>query len=160
MRTTSSRVCAALAVALGLAGCGGGSPPAKSPAPATKEQTELAKLMRSHMNKTFSALNVLVFHSEGDIDFAHVAEQALELQSAVERVRALPTPSMVQSKESLQVYLSYNQNLQRDADKFVAAVNAKDRRTMETMIKKISDTCGDCHHFFRIEVKDEATATR
>jgi hypothetical protein len=107
------------------------------------------------MNKSYTQLVFYVLDSASDIDFAKIEEETQGLLSAVGAVRGLPTPPMVQSAEALEVYNTYNDVLQRDADRFYTAVKAKTRPEMETALTKVGKTCNDCHRFFRIEVKDE-----
>jgi cytochrome c556 len=123
-------------------------------APTAKEQSDLDKLMRDRMNKVFSALIFQVFHAEGDLDFAAVNQQALDLQQVVVSVRNLEMPAVVTSEEAKQVFFTYNDALQRQADKFVDAVGRHDRANMEGLLTTIGQTCNQCHHFFRLDVKD------
>ena len=106
------------------------------------------------MNKAYTQLVFFVLDSSTDIDFAKIEHEAKELQGAVVAVRELPTPAMVQSEEARSVYSTYNDVLQRDADKFFQAVVAKERPMMEATLTKIGKTCNDCHRFFRVDVKD------
>ena len=134
----------------------GGANPAATATPATAKGNNhgLDRLMRTRMNKAYTQLVFYVLDSSIDVDMAKIETEATELASAVEAVRALPMPSMVQSAEGREVYVTYNDVLQRDSDKFAAAVKAVDRPQMEAMLTKIGKTCNDCHRFFRIEVKD------
>jgi hypothetical protein len=160
----------ALILACSLFACGGspststtpaapaqGGGPSATPAAMTqpKPKGELDKLMRTRMNKAYTQLVFYVLDSASDVDFAKIEHETQELLSAVGAVRGLPTPSMVQSAEALEVYKTYNDVLQRDADKFNAAVKTKERPQMEGALTKIGKTCNDCHRFFRVEVKDE-----
>jgi cytochrome c556 len=140
---------------LGLAasGCSSAAPKAAA-APAPKQQSELDKLMREKMNKVFSSLIFQVFHAEGEMDFASVNQQAGDLQQVVTSVRNLQLPPMVTSDEARQVFLTYNDSLQHQADKFAEAVGRRDRANMEALLTNIGQTCNQCHHFFRLDIKD------
>jgi cytochrome c556 len=142
-----------LAVLLSAVSCS--SQASKEPkAPAPKQQSELDKLMRERMNKVFSSLIFQVFHAEGDVDFAVVKQQALDLQQVVVSVRSLEVPAVVTSDEAKQVFFTYNDSLQRQTDKLVDAVGRHDRANTEGLLTNIGQTCNQCHHFFRLDVKD------
>ena len=134
----------------------GGTPAAAPGAPGKKKSGELDKLMRTRMNRSYTQLVFYVLDSDIDVDPAKISHEAKELQGAVAAVRALPMPSMVQSNESREVYTTYNDVLQRDADKFFAAASSSDRPQMEALLTKIGKTCNDCHRFFRVDVKGES----
>jgi cytochrome c556 len=106
------------------------------------------------MNKSYTQLVAFVLDSTTDVDFDKIEKESTELASAVKAVRSLPLPSMAQSEEARSVYTTYNDVLQRDTDKFVDAVTAKDRPQMEALLAKVGKTCTSCHKFFRVEVKD------
>lgn len=138
---------------LTLGGCSSTSekPPAS---PTDKKQSELDKLMRERMNKVFSSLIFQVFHAEGDLDFAAVNQGAGDLQQVVTTVRHLEMPAVVTSDEAKQVFFTYNDSLQHQADKFAEAVGRHDRANMEALLTNIGQTCNQCHHFFRLDIKD------
>ena len=159
----------ALALAVGCSGSGtqagtspttpsgNGSNPIAGATPAStqaKGNHGLDKLMRTRMNKSYTQLVFFILDSAIDVDMAKIETETAELQSAVGAVRSLPLPGMVQSEEAKEVYVTYNDVLQRDADKFAVAVKAGDRPQMETMLTKIGKTCNDCHRFFRVDVTD------
>jgi len=136
-----------------LAGCSGAASKPTTVQP-DKKQSELDKLMRERMNKVFSTLIFQVFHAEGDLDFAMANKNAAELQDVVTSVRNLPMPPMVTSDEAKQVFFTYNDELKHQAEKFVDAVAHRDRPNMETLLTNIGQTCNQCHHFFRLDIKD------
>jgi cytochrome c556 len=151
------RTCVAMLVVTTLSmAVGGCSSAASKPAaaPADKKQSELDKLMRERMNKVFSTLIFQVFHAEGDLDFASADQHAAELQEVVVTVRNLPMPPMVTSDEAKQVFFTYNDELKHQAEKFVEAVGHRDRANMEALLTNIGQTCNQCHHFFRLDIKD------
>ena len=150
-------MCAAVASLSFSTGC----PGSKTGTTTTTETTttpaksgELDKLMRTRMNKSYSQLVFLVFHSEGDPDFAMIQEEGSRLSEAVSSVLQLPMPPMVQSEQARSVYVDYNETLRRDNEKFAAATARKALEEMRTSLTKIGDTCSACHHFFRVEIKD------
>jgi hypothetical protein len=153
--------------ALGLvcafaAGCSSAGAPATSSgstttsgvgAVPTGQKSGLDKLMRTRMNKSYTQLVFYVLDSDIDVEPAKLQHETEELRAAVEAVRALPMPPMVQSDEAREVYVTFNDTLQRDSDVFAAAVAASDRPKMEATLQKIGKTCNDCHRFFRVDVK-------
>lgn len=152
-RTLRASSCAVLASLAFATGCPGGKPP---PAAPPKKSGELDKLMRTRMNTSYSQLVFLVFHSEGEPNFAAITEESAKLSEAVDGVLKLQAPPVVQSEQAREVYVDYNNTLFRDNEKFVAAIAQKDVAGMTASLTKIGDTCSACHHFFRIEIKDPA----
>jgi cytochrome c556 len=120
-----------------------------------KKGGELDKVMRTRMNKAYSSLVFQILHSTTEYDYARITADGAELRQAVQRVLDLPPPPVAESEEARSVYLTYNQTLQRNADKFSEAIAQKNRPEMETLLTKIGKTCNDCHKFFRIEIENE-----
>lgn len=110
--------------------------------------------MRTRMNASYSSLVFLVFHSDGTLDYPKIGQEAIGLRDTVKHVRGLKTPPMVKSDSGLEVYMTYNDTLQRNADLFVEAVDGQDPPRMQVVLGKIGQTCNDCHHFFRVDVED------
>ena len=104
------------------------------------------------MNKSYMQLVFFVLDSSTDVDFTKIGNEIVELRGAVQAVRNLPMPAVAKSDEGRSVYVTFNELLQRDADKLSDAVTAKDRPKMEALLTKIGKTCDDCHRFFRVEV--------
>lgn len=131
---------------------GSASQPTKPAVP--QKGGELDLLMRNKMNKAYTQLMFHLFHAETDTDFGTLAMEAEQLRETVAKVRALPKPPRVQSEQSASVYVTYNDLLLQQADKFVAATAQQNRPEMEALLSKIGKTCNDCHRFFRVEIPD------
>lgn len=161
MRCTVEALSCALLVSLALSiGCsGGGKGPTGGGGETTaqpKKGNELDKLMRTRMNASYSQLVFLVFHSEGDLNFASIEEEGAKLTDAITAVLALQMPPQVQSEQARGIYVDYNNTLKRDNERFVAATAAKDLPAMQSSLTKVGETCSACHHFFRVKVPDAA----
>ena len=140
------------------AGCSGSgkSTTSTSTGPAQPTSGELDKLMRTRMNASYSQLVFLVFHAEGEHDFAKISDESARLSDAIAGVLKLQVPPLVQSDQSRAVYIDYNETLRRDNEKFVEATAQRDITAMSASLSKIGETCSACHHFFRVEIKDAA----
>src|SRR5690348_16904097 len=96
MRCTVEALSCALIFSLALSmGCsGGGKGPSGGGGDTTqpRKSGELDKLMRTRMNASYSQLVFLVFHSEGDINFAGIDEESAKLTDAITAVLALQMP--------------------------------------------------------------------
>jgi hypothetical protein len=108
------------------------------------------------MNAHYSQLVFLVFHAEGDPDFAAISAESSQLSDAIQGVLNLPVPPVAQSEQARGIYVDYNQMLKRDNERFVDAISKQDMPTMSTSLTKIGETCSACHHFFRVKIKDQA----
>ena len=160
-RTFALRGVVAASLALSAACSGSSSSGTKTgdtttPTAAPPKAGELDRLMRTQMNKSYSQMVFLVFHAEGEHNFAAISEEGARLSEAIARVLDLPMPPIVQSDQARQVYVDYNQTLKRDNEKFVEATARRDLQAMSTSLTKIGETCSACHHFVRVEIKDEA----
>jgi hypothetical protein len=156
-RAFSVSLCAAVASISLSTGCPGKTGPTTTttdPTANPAKSGELDKLMRTRMNKSYSQLVFLVFHSEGDPDFGLISEEGGRLSEAISTVLQLPMPPMVQSEQARSVYVDYNETLRRDNEKFTSATARQAIADMRTSLTKIGDTCSACHHFFRVEIKD------
>jgi hypothetical protein len=60
----------------------------------------------------------------------------------------------VATAEAREVFVTYVDSLVKDSEALSKALAVKDRQQMETVLKKITNTCNDCHHFFRLKVVD------
>ncbi len=149
-----ARVGLAIALLAGVLGCSSSTAAKPETAAARKKSGELDKLMRTRMNKSYSQLMFLVFHSEGDSDFGKIEIESDQLRQAVVQVRGLAMPPVVESDEGRSVYSTYNDILQRDTDRFAEAIAQKNRPEIEGLLTKIGKTCDDCHRFFRVEITD------
>jgi hypothetical protein len=115
--------------------------------------------MKNEVNQPFSALMFLVFHSDevspdGELDFAKIEAPVATLQTGIEKVRAMVNPP-VQTAESREVFLTYVDSLVRDSASLGEALAGKDLPRLEKVLEKITQTCNDCHHFFRLKVVGE-----
>jgi hypothetical protein len=150
-----------LALALGLPSCGGaGAHGQRAEAvPKLLHSPELNEIMKTEVNQPFSALMFLVFHSaetseDGELDFTKIGAPAATLSNGITKVRAMVNPP-VQTAEAKEVFLTYVDSLVRDSETFYQAYEGRDRPGMERLLKKITATCNDCHHFFRLKVVGE-----
>jgi hypothetical protein len=142
-------------------GCGGGATAQRSEAPKLLHSPELNEIMKNEVNQPFSALMFLVFHADdgtgdgnGELDYAKISLPVTTLRNGLSKVRAMVNPP-VQTPEAREVFLTYVDSLVRDADSLSKAFEGRDRPGMEKLLKKITSTCNDCHHFFRLKVVGE-----
>ena len=117
---------------------------------------ELNEIMKNEVNQPFSALMFLIFHAAdasegGELDYARIGAPVATLRTGVSKVRAMLNPP-VATAEAREVFLTYVDSLVRDAESLSQAYEGRDRSRMETLLKKITHTCNDCHHFFRLKV--------
>jgi hypothetical protein len=140
-------------------GCGGGASAQRGDAPKLLHSPELNEIMKNEVNQPFSALMFLVFHSadeseDGQLDYAKIGRPVSTLRTGLGKVQAMVNPP-VQTTEAREVFLTYVESLVRDADSLSQAYENRDRPQMERLLKKITNTCNDCHHFFRLKVVEE-----
>jgi hypothetical protein len=137
-------------------GCGGGAAGQRDGAPPKLlHSPELNEIMKNEVNQPFSALMFLVFHSaedseDGELDYARIGMPVATLRAGISKVRAMVNPP-VQTAEAREVFLTYVDSLVRDAELLTGAFEGRDRLRMERLLKKITTTCNDCHHFFRLK---------
>jgi len=129
-------------------GCGG-APPPQAEQPKLLHSAELNEIMKIEVNEPFSALTFQVFHAEGELDFARISLPASSLRMGIARVRAIVNPP-VQTNEAREVFFTYVDSLVRDSESLVSAIGSRDRAKTEAALNRISDTCNNCHHFFRL----------
>jgi hypothetical protein len=144
----------ALVLLVTTSGCGG-APPPPAEQPKLLHSAELNDIMKNEVNEPFSALTFLVFHAEGgELDFARISLPASSLRLGVAKVRAIVNPP-VQTNEAREVFFTYVDSLVRDSESLVGAVGFRDRAKTEAALNRISDTCNNCHHFFRLRDIEE-----
>lgn len=137
-------------------GCGGAAPAQPVEQPKLLHSPELNDIMKNEVNQPFSALTFLVFHSEpgSDLDFAKITVPASSLRLGIAKVRAIVNPP-VQTNEAREVFFTYVDSLVRDSEVLVGAVGYHDRAKTEGALNRISETCNNCHHFFRLKDIEE-----
>jgi hypothetical protein len=154
-------------LAVVLLGCGGAQPTqseakfeeakpvdvTKPPPKDYRHSPVLNAIMKNEVNKPFSKLTFFVFHSDGEIDFTEIAKTAAEFQQGVAKARAFPDPP-VESEQGREVFGTFLEQLERDGKGFTAAVTQKDARGMKMLVARLSRTCNNCHHFFRLDIAD------
>jgi len=141
-------------VLLYVVACGAGTSQSATTPPQLMHSPELNHIMKSEVNQPFSALEFMVFHAEGgDLDYTAIGGPAEMLRAGIARVRAIVDPP-VQTNEARSVFFTFVENLARDADRFSQAVARRDRAGMESSLNRISETCNNCHHFFRLSIAD------
>jgi hypothetical protein len=136
-----------------LLACGGAPPAQDSTAPTLQHNEELNAIMKTEVNEAFSALQFLVFHSDGELDFGRIAVPASTLRGGIAKVRSIADPP-VKSSEARSVFFTYVDSLEHDTESFNIALARHDRGRMESLLTKISKTCNNCHHFFRLSITD------
>ena len=155
-RTVQMLACALIASLVLASGCSGKSGSGGGTTVQSTQTRDLDLLMRTRMNASYSQLVYLVFHAEGEHDYAKITEESARLTEAVATVLKLGLPPQVTSDQARHIYIDYNETLRRDNEKFSAATAAKDFETMSSSLTKMGETCSACHHFFRIKVPDAA----
>lgn len=138
-------------------GCGGGVGEQRGDAPPPRllHSPELNEIMKNEVNQPFSALMFLIFHSgdeseDGELDYARIGAPVATLRTGISKVRSMVNPP-VQTEEAREVFLTYVDSLVRDAELLGKAFEGRHRSRMEALLKKITNTCNDCHHFFRLK---------
>jgi cytochrome c556 len=113
----------------------------------------LNEIMKNEVNKPFSKLAFFVFHSDGEFDFAEIARTTAIFHAGVKRVRAFPDPP-VQSQQGREVFATFLETLDRDCTRLTQAIGQRDSQQMQSLLGRVSRTCNDCHHFFRLDIED------
>ena len=140
-----------------LPGCGGGASEQRGGAyPKLLHSPELNEIMKNEVNQPFSALMFLVFHAgedseDGELDYAKIGRPVSTLRTGISKVRAMVNPP-VQTAEAREVFQTYVDSLVRDSNQLSQAFEGRDRPRMEKLLQKITLTCNDCHHFFRLKL--------
>lgn len=145
-----------LAVVCVLVGCPKQGPPPKPVK--TAQMAELGRLMKDQINPAFSKLSFLVFHGDdmGEDQAALKTELqslAAGLRESIGRLRVWQHPP-TESKEGKDVFLTYANSIDRMAVELELAIKADDDRAAAVSLEQIAKTCNNCHHFFRLEIKD------
>ena len=152
----------ALGMSLLLGSCGTGqtkepkaTPAAVSNAPEKeyRHSPVLNAIMKNEVNKPFSKLTFFVFHSDGDFDFDEIAATTAAFHAGIAKARAFPNPP-VQSQQGREVFATFLEHLDRDCNKLSNAIAQRDGRRMRVLLGKLSRTCNNCHHFFRLDIAD------
>jgi cytochrome c556 len=118
-----------------------------------RRSSELNRIMKNEVNKPFSKLTFFVFHSDGDFDFSEIAKTTAEFRAGIADARNVPDLP-VDSDEGREVFTTFLESLDRDASKLSDAVAKHDGGGMQAMLGKLSRTCNNCHHFFRLDIED------
>jgi len=141
-------------------GCGGASPPSTTMAPTLLHSAVLNEIMKTEVNQPFSALTFLVFHAadvnpgSSDLEYAKISIPAATLREGIFKVRAIADPPVL-TTEARAVFFTFVESMARDSDQLSTAVASRDRGRTEKLLTKISETCSNCHHFFRLkEIQD------
>lgn len=113
----------------------------------------LNSIMKNEVNKPFSKLTFFVFHSDGDLDFPEIEKTTTELYAGIAKARAFPDPP-VSSEQGREVFATFLENLDRDCTKLISATAQRDKREIRALLGKLSKTCNNCHHFFRLDIAD------
>src|SRR5688572_21435231 len=138
-------------------GCGAGAREQRSgEVPKLLHSPELNEIMKNEVNQPFSALMFFIFHGaeaseDGEFDYAKIEAPVTTLRAGITKVKAMLNPP-VQTAEAKEVFLTYVDALVRDSESLYRAFEGRDRPRMEQVLQKITHTCNDCHHFFRLKV--------
>jgi hypothetical protein len=140
-------------------GCGGAAQQRAGAPPKLLHSPELNEIMKNEVNQPFSALMFLVFHADetsedGELDYTRITAPVTTLRTGIAKVRAMLNPP-VQTPEAKEVFLTYVESLVRDSESLYQAYEGRDRPRMQKVLQKITTTCNDCHHFFRLKVVGE-----
>lgn len=140
-------------------GCGGATPQVAGVQPKLLHSPELNEIMKAEVNQPFSALMFLVFHSGdanpgGDLDYVKISIPTATLREGLFKVRAIVDPPVL-TAEARSVFFTYVDSLVRDSEQLSDAVGHRDRGHTEKLLTKISETCSNCHHFFRLKDIEE-----
>jgi cytochrome c556 len=157
-----------LVLVIGLAACGGGAASSRGSSSSSSEggspkllhsSPELNNIMKVEVNQPFSALQFLVFHaqeanpSSSELDYDRIMTPAATLREGISKVRAIVDPPTL-TQEGRAVFFTYVDSMVRDTDALSDAIARRDRARTEKLVGKISTTCNDCHHFFRLKIED------
>jgi hypothetical protein len=120
--------------------------------------------MKTEINPTFSKLIVLVFHGdtldmEADAVAAELQRTAAVLQGAVARLREWSQPP-TESREGREVFYTYAKSVDSATQRLVAAAAQKDNDAAAAQLEQIAGTCNNCHHFFRLRLRDSVVPSR
>jgi hypothetical protein len=143
---------------------------AKPPVPASERPPDagmaaLAALMKNQINPAFSKLTFLVFHGEElqedpNAVRAEMQRAASTLRTSIGELRDWRELTMMQSTEGREVFNTYAGSVDRQAQKLVDAIAARDNDTAAAQMQDIADTCNNCHHFFRLRIEDSVVPAR
>ena len=133
------------------------SKPAAVSEPKIAGSPKLNRLMNEQVNPAFSKLSFLVFHAETMDDpeaaRAELAATAKHFAAATAVLRDWPDPP-VTSQEGKEVFHTYSASVHRYASQLVTSVAADDTAASARALEQIAQTCNNCHHFFRLNIKD------
>jgi hypothetical protein len=146
-------LCAALAACGGKTPEGGNVRESKTPAKEYRRSPVLNKIMKNAVNKPFSKLTFFVFHSEGNFDFSEIDKTTREFHEGISQARAV-TDLPVDSAQGREVFTTFLENLDHDCLRLSRAIASHDGNTMQSMLARLSRTCNNCHHFFRLDIAD------
>ncbi len=136
-------------------------PPADPP---SNKVTALGLLMKTQVNPTFTRLIVLVFHSEDLEADAETIQTELQqagavLQGVVARLRVWDEPP-TKSQEGREVFYTYANSVGAASARLAAAIERNDNPAAARELQQIANTCNNCHHFFRLRLKDSVVPSR
>jgi hypothetical protein len=139
-----------------LVGCPKAAPP---PKPAkTAQMAELGKLMKDQINPAFSKLSFLVFHGEDMVEDpvalkTELRSLAAGLRKSIGRLLVWKHPP-TESNEGRDVFFTYASSIDKMTGQLESAIAGDDVQSAARTLEQIAKTCNNCHHFFRLEIKD------
>jgi hypothetical protein len=145
-----------LTIVVLVASCGRPTPGSATHRELLLHSPELNQIMREMVNQPFSALAYLVLHrgddtsGDGELDYSRLELPVATLRTGLRRVQTLAAPP-VRTEEGRAVFFTYVESMATDAEALQGALEEHDDDEMRRLLARISDTCNDCHHFFRLD---------
>lgn len=158
-----SRSCTNFFLLFVVASCGGAAGPSETtpgtePKSTILPQAELGALMKNDLNPPFSKLTFLVFHGKDAAEDpatvrAEMQRSIAALRASIARLRTWQNPP-VTSEEGKDVFYTFASSLEASSMRFEKALGTNDTTTASSALSQIAKTCNNCHHFFRLNLKD------
>jgi hypothetical protein len=135
-------------------GCGGDPAQSTTPTAArSMHSLELDRIMKDEVNQPYSALVFGVFHGDNGIDYSAITIPAEALRAGIAKARDIADPPAA-TNEGRSVFFTYLDSLAHDAGRLQGAIVQRDQPSMEAALNRLGKTCNNCHHFFRLEIRD------
>lgn len=133
--------------------------PASATQGATIRKLEaLGQLMKNEINPAFSKLVFLLAHADKMDEDPRAVRTELQvagtnLRTAIGKLRAWQNPP-TESDQGREVFLTYAASIDSMTSSLIESIGRDDRTAALGQLEQISDTCNNCHHFFRLDVED------
>ena len=123
----------------------------------TRSMAALAALMKNEINPAFSKLTFLIRHAdtmqEDPASKDELQQAALVLRGAMTKLRGWATPP-TESAQGREVFYTFATSVDGTTTKLFDSINLGDMRSARAQLQQIADTCNNCHHFFRLDLRD------